>query len=296
MSARSIGRGRCPKCGREGSVVIKMVGGKEYVYVKHGRTWHYIGSLEKIDVNEILREPTTALPLKETETLNIHGEKMNEETKSLNKTVVEVIALILVAVGTGILLLTIFASIILPYLVAFWSVSSVNIATGFSTTIEDTTKAYLIYSPIRSASIRIQSDNAYFKILAVPLYTAMSILNATQSQELETHISPSDLRVKPIKTSDIQGLMQSFFGNYTSYDIQLDTNQALLVWPYKLQTKPASLSFYTSRSLTGSEQPQPNSFQPLLMSIIFISLAPRLILGVSLIIGGYLLYRWSKNK
>ncbi|MFP3281293.1 MAG: hypothetical protein RXO76_09545, partial [Vulcanisaeta sp.] len=64
MSARSIGRGICPKCGLEGSVVIKQVGGKDYVYVKHGRTWHYIGPLDKVDLNTILIGYTTTLPLK----------------------------------------------------------------------------------------------------------------------------------------------------------------------------------------------------------------------------------------
>ncbi|MCD6487966.1 MAG: hypothetical protein J7K21_01920 [Desulfurococcales archaeon] len=54
MSSRVIGRGKCSKCGREGSVVLKEVSGRIYVYIKHGREWCYLGPLERVDLSSII--------------------------------------------------------------------------------------------------------------------------------------------------------------------------------------------------------------------------------------------------
>ena len=54
MFSRVIGRGVCPKCGREGSLVFKELYGKIYVYFKHGRKWCYVGPLDKIDLSSLL--------------------------------------------------------------------------------------------------------------------------------------------------------------------------------------------------------------------------------------------------
>ncbi len=54
LSSRVIGRGRCIKCGREGSVVLKEISGRIYVYIKHGREWCYLGPLEKVDLSSIV--------------------------------------------------------------------------------------------------------------------------------------------------------------------------------------------------------------------------------------------------
>ena len=51
MPSRAIGMGMCPRCGRPGTVVIKA---GNYVYVKHGNTWHYIGTIDKVNLNKIL--------------------------------------------------------------------------------------------------------------------------------------------------------------------------------------------------------------------------------------------------
>lgn len=64
MSSRSIGRGICPKCGEEGVFVVKRIGDREYVYARHGRSWHYIGPLNNVDLGSMLNSPTTSLPLK----------------------------------------------------------------------------------------------------------------------------------------------------------------------------------------------------------------------------------------
>ena len=47
MSSRSIGRGRCPKCGEEGSIIVKEIAGRYYIYFKHGKRWCYIGPIDK---------------------------------------------------------------------------------------------------------------------------------------------------------------------------------------------------------------------------------------------------------
>ncbi len=51
MPSRAIGMGMCPRCGKPGTVVIKA---GNYVYVKHGNTWHYIGTIDKVNLNKIL--------------------------------------------------------------------------------------------------------------------------------------------------------------------------------------------------------------------------------------------------
>jgi len=48
MSSRSIGQGTCPKCGRRGTLVIKTLGGGYYAYYRHGKSWCYLGPLNKV--------------------------------------------------------------------------------------------------------------------------------------------------------------------------------------------------------------------------------------------------------
>ena len=54
MSSRVLGKGVCPKCGNEGSLVLKEISGKIYVYFKHGRKWCYIGPLSEVDLRELI--------------------------------------------------------------------------------------------------------------------------------------------------------------------------------------------------------------------------------------------------
>jgi len=51
MPSKAIGMGVCPRCGKPGTVVIKA---GNYVYIKHGNTWHYIGTIDKVNLNKIL--------------------------------------------------------------------------------------------------------------------------------------------------------------------------------------------------------------------------------------------------
>ncbi|MGC8608143.1 MAG: hypothetical protein ACP5L5_11360 [Vulcanisaeta sp.] len=69
-----------------GSIIIKRIGDQEYVYVKHGRTWHYIGPLSAVDLPSIMTEYTTPLPLKETQTKVGAGDSMsNSQELSKNR-------------------------------------------------------------------------------------------------------------------------------------------------------------------------------------------------------------------
>lgn len=45
VSTRTVGRDICPKCGREGAIVIRRIGNREYIYFRHGKKWCYIGPL-----------------------------------------------------------------------------------------------------------------------------------------------------------------------------------------------------------------------------------------------------------
>jgi hypothetical protein len=51
MPSKAIGMGVCPRCGKPGTIVIKA---GNYVYIKHGNTWHYIGTMDKVNLNKIL--------------------------------------------------------------------------------------------------------------------------------------------------------------------------------------------------------------------------------------------------
>ncbi len=53
-SSRVIGRGLCPKCGKTGSLVLKKLGGRIYVYFKHGSKWCYIGPADSVNLSELL--------------------------------------------------------------------------------------------------------------------------------------------------------------------------------------------------------------------------------------------------
>ena len=55
VASRSIGRGVCPRCGEEGTVVLKQIGDQIYVYIKHGSRWCYIGPLRDVDLRNILK-------------------------------------------------------------------------------------------------------------------------------------------------------------------------------------------------------------------------------------------------
>jgi len=102
MSSRSIGRGRCPKCGREGTIVVKVIGGREYVYPRHGKEWCYVGPLEKVDT--LARVHLEDVEHARSYTLNkrVHMLKLNilKKSKSILITIALVLIVVIVIIST----------------------------------------------------------------------------------------------------------------------------------------------------------------------------------------------------
>jgi len=71
MSSRSIGRGICPKCGQEGTIYIRRVGNREYIYFKHGKKWCYIGPKDSVNILAYL--PDINAQLASTCTRNVNS-------------------------------------------------------------------------------------------------------------------------------------------------------------------------------------------------------------------------------
>ncbi len=55
MRTQTLGRARCPRCGKSGAVIIKTIGDRHYVYLRHGRKWCYIGPIDREDVWKFLK-------------------------------------------------------------------------------------------------------------------------------------------------------------------------------------------------------------------------------------------------
>jgi len=86
MPSKAIGMGVCPRCGKPGTVVIKA---GNYVYIKHGNTWHYIGTIDKVNLNKILIKNPESL------TLNYVNNKNNNATKREKIALITLIALLI---------------------------------------------------------------------------------------------------------------------------------------------------------------------------------------------------------
>jgi len=283
VSARSLGRGRCPRCGEEGSVVVKWVGGKEYVYVKHGRTWHYVGPLDRVDVNELLAKPTTALPLRAAGEASTPSGIMGSKPGSPGKAAAAVLGLLLVALGAALAAIAVVETLLLLYL-APAQIGGVSIVAeaGFSVTLNGTDTVYAVAGP---GEVSVTAQGAVFKVLIAPA----SYLNATWLR--------AGVRFAPIAVEEVQHLLDMFHGEYTSYSARLEPGQALLVWPCKLLASTAEVSFSLAVAQPSPQPPpQPVSIAQLVAAAILARTLPRLLIAALLIAAGYLLYKWSKSS
>ena len=84
MPSKAIGMGVCPRCGKPGTIVIKA---GNYVYIKHGNTWHYIGTIDKVNLNKILIKNPESL------TLNYVNNKNNNAIKREKIALITLVAL-----------------------------------------------------------------------------------------------------------------------------------------------------------------------------------------------------------
>ncbi len=98
MPSRAIGMGMCPRCGKPGTVVIKA---GNYVYIKHGNTWHYIGTIDKVNLNKILIKDNKIL--EEVKENNVKYNYKNIKDRKIKVTII--LAIITAAIFAGILII-----------------------------------------------------------------------------------------------------------------------------------------------------------------------------------------------
>lgn len=101
MSSRVVGKGKCPKCGRVGSVVLKEISGRVYVYFKHGRDWCYVGPLDRVNLSGLVVE-LSASPYHGITTklgLAIKDLVYRLRRKLLRYVLIEILAIILIVMG-----------------------------------------------------------------------------------------------------------------------------------------------------------------------------------------------------
>ena len=250
--------------------MIKQVGGKEYVYVKHGRTWHYIGPLDKVDLNTILIGHTTTLPLKGPSRV---GKAMGGQGKPLSKVIDKVLGVLLIAIGAILVLIPL---LLLP-------ASGYEYVSGSGLLIVNgSDKAYLFstinlptYNPI---TVNITIYGARFKVLVTRISSLPPPLNNTLSTA----------RISPINITEIKQLLPNFLGDYTSYTATISPGEVLIVWPYEVYEKPALLTF-VYRSMPIQAKARINVVNVVIMA------SPLLIIAAVLMYGGYELYRWSRS-
>ncbi len=124
MSSRVIGRGVCPRCGREGSVVLKQIGDRIYVYFKHGRKWCYVGPLERVDLSNLLLSigyptPTTKMAGALQMVLGALG---------MRRSLLQLAIMILVALAYSLSTNPSYSNIVLSLMVIAWILSSYGVS------------------------------------------------------------------------------------------------------------------------------------------------------------------------
>ncbi|WP_054853905.1 hypothetical protein [Vulcanisaeta distributa] len=83
--------GKCPKCGMEGTVILRVSGSRPYVYVRHGRVWHYIGTLDRVNLESIMNRESRPV------TINQHP----PNTLYLKAMIIAMLATVVVMVVMG---------------------------------------------------------------------------------------------------------------------------------------------------------------------------------------------------
>ena len=250
-------------------MVIKQVGGKDYVYVKHGRTWHYIGPLDKVDLNTILIGYTTTLPLKGSSRV---GKAMGGQGKPLSKVIAKVLGVLLIAIGA---ILVLFPLLLLP----------ASIATGYAYVggsgyliVNGSDKAYLFSTMSNPITVNVMTIyGTRFKVLVTRISSLPPPLNNT--------LSTAQITVgRSINITEIKQLLPNFLGDYTNYTATISPGELLIVWPYEVYEKPALLTF-VYRSMPIQVKARIN-----VVNVVIL-----LIIAAVLMYGGYELYRWSRS-
>ncbi|MGC9227700.1 hypothetical protein, partial [Caldivirga sp.] len=267
----------CPRCGREGSVIVKRIGDQGYVYVKHGKVWHYIGSLERVDLQSILIEHTTPLLLNGTQAKGASGGSMG---RPLSKALALLLGIALMALG--VVMATVVVAIMVigaPYKVVIGADSVTKYV------VNNTNAVYLFYS-LTPANVTVSTIYASLKATIIPYSSLPTSLKAMLTHVLSRVPQANSVAFLQVNTTSIEALLPSFMGNYTTFKAVVPPNEALLIWPYKLYANKALLlySYYSSGVAMRI------SLTRLALSIVVV-----LIVSGALIYGGIIVYKWSKR-
>ena len=183
---------------------MKSVGGKEYVYVKHGRIWHYVGPLDKVNVSSLLVEPTTTLPLNVAYEEVGDGERVSGKSKPAIKVAAVVLALILIAIGAALAALTVLSALLLPYFMVGGIGMEVDLGTEIP--VKGTGIVYAIFSSEGQISISVAAQGSRFKALVAPASSVPKPPNASRLMESRT------LTVYSVGAESLSNLLPSFSG------------------------------------------------------------------------------------
>ena len=245
-------------------MVVKRLGDREYVYVKHGRIWHYIGPLDNVDLNSIVHEYTTTLPLKARASGGLMNSGGTGSGKSAGKIIALIVGILMIIIGVIIILEIGF---LLPF--SFITASSVGISSNFTVfNVNNTMRALAIspVNPVAHSKVTVTAVNASFKVAITSLvsrYAAITWINVTNES--------------------------LFSGNYTSFTATI-SNQSILIWPYRITGRDALIMV----NMAAEEKVPTSSVTHIsLLPLIFIAIF--LILAGALIWGGVVLFRWSRK-
>lgn len=247
-----------PEVWAGGVRMIKTLSSRDYVYVKHGREWHYVGPLNNVDLASLFTAHTTALPLKS------RGQGLGMSRPNSTATLIAGIALTVLGALLAI------AGAFLLTVMGFYAVTSFEVRGGGSmlSELSNTSVAYIANYQNTTMEVSV-TGSAPFQVLVVPV-------------DLLKELSPSaSLTPGPVGLGIFNATKPlNMTGNYTSFSTSLAPSQALLVRP--LSKAEVSILY----NLAGQ---QVKRSAPGLLIALF---AAPLVLGVSLIAGGvYLLHK-----
>ncbi|GGP22598.1 hypothetical protein GCM10007981_19310 [Thermocladium modestius] len=253
--------------------VVKRIGDREYVYARHGRSWHYIGPLNNVDLGSMLNSPTTSLPLKGSAGRTFF---MSEKNTRFTEVLAQVVGIIIIVVG-AIIILGIGTSLL------YLSTSSVSTGAVVGYNMTMLGSKILGVSPSfmpgssGAAVVIINASHSLFKIA-----NQSAILPAARTR-LES-LSPGGILL--LNYSEVNSTF--FKGNYMAYRTALKPGQVLLVWPYNITGGSPSISI----KIMQQTSPQGTEFN--YASLLF--MIPFIALGAVMIWGGVVLFRWGRRK
>lgn len=256
--------------------MVKRIGDREYIYVRHGRSWHYVGPLSNVDLSGMLNSPTTSLPLKG----GAGHAFVSEKNTGFTKVLAQVVGVIIIIIGISIISWIGFA---LP--LSLFSLSP-TARIGQHVMVFGSGSEILAVFPSSmmpynggTATVIINASNTLLKIA-----NQSAILPALRTQVME-QLSAGE---QWLNSSEVNATY--FKGNYTAYRAVLKPGQVLLVWPYRITGVLPSI--YMETTITQETKPQGVEFNYASLLLII----PLIAVGAAMIWGGIVLFRWGRRK